>query len=158
MQILLVGIDRENLPIGASPADQLLFADDPPEALDFLSHIEIDAIVLDCSRISDRELEGSVRALKAKADCPIAALVRDERRGSKVLSAGAQDFLISDLVSEDLLHRVLRHTSALPTTSRSAEALNAEIERLDSSDNPFSSFFIHSPVGMAVTCTLRSPN
>ena len=150
MQILLVGLDRDNFPINASPADQLLFADELQEAFNILSHIDVDAVVLDCSRISDRELEASVRKLKAKADPPIVTLVRDERSGSKALAAGAQDFLISELVSDDLLHRVLRYTSALHTTSRSVAALTGEIERLKSSDNPFSSFFIHFPVGMAV--------
>ena len=46
MQILLVGKDRDKFPINASPEDQLLFADDLQEALNFLSHIDIDAIVL----------------------------------------------------------------------------------------------------------------
>ena len=150
MQILLVGLDREKFPINASPADELLFADDLQEALSFLSHIDINAVVLDCSRISDRKLEEGIRTLKAKADPPVVALVRDERSGSKALSAGAQDFLMSELVTDDLLHRVLRYSSALHTTSRSVAALTREVERLKGGENPFSSFFVHFPVGMAV--------
>jgi two-component system sensor histidine kinase/response regulator len=150
VQILFVGVDRNTLPVEAGRDDQLLFADDLQEALNFLSHIELDVVVLDCTRYSDRELEGSIGILNKKADHPIVALVRDGKCGSRALSAGAQDFLVSELISEYLLQRVLRYASALHTTSRSVAQLTREIERLKSSDNPFSSFFIHSPVGMAV--------
>jgi two-component system sensor histidine kinase/response regulator len=150
VQILLVGFDRDNLPINAGPADQLLFADDIQEALNFLSHIDIDAVVLDCSRSSEQELDRGVRVLRSKADTPIVTLVRDERSGSKALAAGARDFLLSERVSDDLLHRVLRYAAALHTTSRSVAELTGEIERLKRGDNPFSSYFMHFPVGMAV--------
>ncbi len=150
MQILFVGVDRNTLPAEAGWADQQLFADDLREALNFLSHIELDVVVVDCTRRPDRELEGSIGILRKKTDQPIVALVKDGKSGSRALSAGAQDFLVTELISEDLLQRVLRYASALYTTSRSVADLTREIEQLKSNDNPFSSFFIHSPVGMAV--------
>jgi len=150
VQILLVGVDRNTSLFEAGRADQLLFTDDLQEAVNFLSHIDIDVVVLDCSRASGKELEDRIRILKKKSDQPIVVLVADGESGSKALSAGAQDFLISTLVSGDLLHRVVRYASQLHATSRSVEVLTKEIERLKSSDNPFSSFFIHSPVGMVV--------
>jgi two-component system sensor histidine kinase/response regulator len=150
VQILLIGVDRDNSPIKASPAEQLLFADDLKEAVDFLSHVDIDAVILDGYRVSDQELEAGVRMLKARADPPIVVLVRDEQSGAKALEAGAGDFLLSERVSADLLRRVLRYASALHTTSRSVAALTGEIKRLKSSNNPFSSFFTQFPVGMAV--------
>ena len=150
MQILLVGVDRKTSPIESGRSDQLFFADDLREAVDFLSHIELDAVVLECNRYSDKELQDSIVFLKKKADHPIIALVRDEKSGSEALSAGAQDFLISNLISRDLLHRVVRYASQLYATTRSVAALTREIKQLRSSDSPFSSFFIHSPVGMVV--------
>jgi len=150
VQILLVGVDRNNSPIEAGRADHLLFADDHREAINFLSHVDIDVIVLDSSRCSDKELEDGIRTLKKKAAQPIVVLVRDGESGSKALAAGAQDFLVSALVSEDLLSRVVRYAYQLHATTRSLAALTGEIERLKSNDDPFSSFFVQSPVGMVV--------
>jgi two-component system sensor histidine kinase/response regulator len=150
VQILLVGVDRTTRLTEADWADHLLFAEDVQEALDFISHVDIDVLVLDCSRASDHELEERVRTLKQKAAQPIVALVPDGTRGTKALAAGAQDFLTYSMISADLLQRSVRYASALYKTSRSVALLGEEVERLKSSDNPFSSIFEHSPVGMAV--------
>ncbi len=150
MQILLVGVDRDNSPIEADRADHLLFADDQREAANILSHIETDVIVLDCSRSPDKKLEEEIRSLKKKAVQPIVVLVRDGESGSKALEAGAQDFLIYSLINEDLFSRVIRYACQLHATTRSLADLTGEIERLKGNDNPFSSFFVQSPVGMVV--------
>jgi len=150
VQVLLVGVDSNNSPVEAGAEDQLLFADDIEEAVSFLSHVEIDVIVMDCSRVSGKELQDRIRILKKKAVQPIVVLVRDGESGSEALSAGAQDFLVSEPTSRDLLRRVIRYACQLSATSRSMAALKEEIERLKSSDNPFSSFFIHFPVGMVL--------
>ena len=123
MQILLVGVDRSSSLIEAGWADQLLFADDVKEAADFLSHIDLDVVVLDCNRFSGKELKDNIEFLRKIADRPIVVLVRDGKSGSEALSAGAQDFLISNLISEDLLQRVVRYASQLYTTTRSVATL-----------------------------------
>ncbi|UCF96291.1 MAG: response regulator [Spirochaetaceae bacterium] len=160
MQILLVGIDRDTAQIQAGEADQFLFAENVQEAVNLLLHIDVDVVVLDCSRRPDGELEHRVRRLKAKTDQPIVALVGDAAGGSRALSAGAQDFLIPELISGDLLQRVARYAFQLHSTSRSLAILSQEIERLKSGENPFFSFFMHSPVGMLLMdlegCCIRS--
>jgi len=150
VQILFVGVDRKAAPVEAGWSEELLFADDLQEALDFLLHIELGAVVLECNRYSDKQLQDSIEFLKNEADCPIIALVRDETNGSKALAAGAQDFLISELISRDLLRRAVRYASQLYATRRSVATLTREITQLKSSDSPFGAFFIHSPVGMVV--------
>jgi PAS domain S-box-containing protein len=150
VQILLVGVDRKASPVEAGWADQLLFAEDLQEAVNFASHIELDAVVLECNRHTDKELRNSIGLLKNKTDRPIIALVRDETSGLAALSAGAQDFLISNLINRDLLLRAVRYASQLYATNRSVAALTREIKQMKSSDSPFGAFFIHSPVGMVV--------
>ena len=104
MQILLVGVDRNTFPIESGGAGQPLYADDLQEALDFLSHIETDIVILDCSRGSDQELEANVRTLKEKVDRPLVALVRDESGGSnhehkKRLFFGSREFHLTVISS-----------------------------------------------------------
>jgi len=50
VQILFVGLDRKASLVEAGWSEELLFADDLQEALDFLLHIELGAVVLECNR------------------------------------------------------------------------------------------------------------
>ncbi|MBN2551718.1 MAG: response regulator [Spirochaetales bacterium] len=150
MQILLVGVERNSFAIREEGADQLLFAEDIQEANNFLVHVDVDVILLDCGRVAGHELEEKVRELRKKTDQPIVVLVDSGESGSRALSAGAQDFLISESLSEDLLRRVLRYTHQLHATSRSLEDLMREVGQLKDDENPFASFFNHCPVGMVL--------
>jgi two-component system sensor histidine kinase/response regulator len=149
VQVLLIGADGNTVPIkGGEP--QFLFADDIEEALGFLSHIDIDVLILDCGQAAGEELADKIRELTQAVDLPLLALVHDAREGSEALAAGAQDFLIKELISEDMLARAVRYSSQLYQTRKSLHTLSQEIERLKTVENPFHSFFIHSPVGMAL--------
>jgi PAS domain S-box-containing protein len=143
-------VDRNTLPADSKRAERFLFADGVPEALDCLSHIDIDAVVLDCSRLRGDELARRIQALKQQADPPVVVLVPDRETGAGALSAGAQDFLLSSEISGEVLLRVAEYAARLHGASRSLAALTKEVQRLKSNDHPLSSFFIHSPVGMVV--------
>ncbi len=150
MQVLFVGVDQNDIQLKEDHTLQPLFAEDIEEAIRFLFHIDIDAVVLDLSSTSEPATEAAVRSLRHKTDLPVVALVVDAEQGSRALTAGVQDFILKDLVREDLLTRVLRYSVQLQQTAKAVTALSGEVERLKDYDNPFRSFFIRSPVGMVV--------
>jgi len=150
VQVLLVGVDRAIFKIEEDEGCQLLFTEDIEEALRFVLHIDIDGVVLDCSGAPERDVRDKIRKLKQNADLPIVALVDDPTSGSKAISAGAQDFLIKELLRDDLLKRVVRYSGQLHKTTKAVAALSGQIERYKNYTNPFHSFFVHSPVGMVL--------
>ncbi len=150
MQVLLVGVDKAIFKIEEDEGCQLLFAEDIEEALRFVLHIDIDVAVLDCSGASERDLRDRMYKLKQSADLPIVALVDDPAGGSKAIAAGAQDFLIKELLRDDLLERVVRYSAQLHKTTKAVAALSRQLERYKNYTNPFHSFFVHSPVGMVL--------
>jgi PAS domain S-box-containing protein len=150
VQVLLVGVDRAEFKIEEDEGCKLLFAEDTEEALRFILHIDIDAVVLDCSGAPDRELGDRIYELKQNTDLPLVALVNDSTGGSKAISAGAQDFLIKELLHDDLLKRVVRYSGQLHKTSEAVAALSRQIDRFKNYTDPFHSFFVHAPVGMVL--------
>ena len=150
MQVLLVGVDRAIFKIEEQEGCQLLFAEDVEEALRFVVHNDIDVVVLDCSGASERDLRDRIHKLKQNADLPLVAVVDDPAGGSKAISAGAQDFLIKELLRDDLLKRVVRYSGQLHKTTKAVAALSGQIERYKNYSSLFHSFFVHSPVGMVL--------
>lgn len=150
MQVLLLGVDRAVFKIEEDEGCQLLFAEDIEEALRLLLHNDIDVVVLDCSGVSERDLRDRIHMLKQNTDLPLVALVDDPTGGSKAISAGVQDFLIKELLHDDLLKRVVRYSGQLHKTNKAVAALSGQIERLKNHTNPFYSLFVHSPVGMVL--------
>jgi len=150
VQVLLVGVDRAAFKIDEDEGCQLLFAEDTEEALRIVLHTDIDVVVLDCSGASERELRDGVHKLKRNTDLPIVALVDDPAGGSKAVAAGFQDFLIKELLHEDLLKRVVRYSGQLHRTTKAVAALSEQIEGFKNHIDPFYSLFVHSPVGMVL--------
>jgi PAS domain S-box-containing protein len=147
---LWVGADRNTAAIEADDTVQLLYAEDAEEAINFLFHIDVDIVILDCTTASETELRKWIHTFRGKTHVPVLALVRDSAEGFRALSAGAQDFLIKELLSEELVKRVASHSSSLYQTGKSPDAPDEEVERLKSIEDPFHSFFVHFPVGMAL--------
>jgi PAS domain S-box-containing protein len=145
-----MGVDRAIFKIEEDEGCKLLFAEDTEEALRFILHIDIDVVVLDCSGASQRDLRNRIHKLKQNADLPLVALVDDSTGGSKAIAAGAQDFLIIELLHDDLLKRVVRYSGQLHKTTKAVATLSGQIERYKNHTTPFHSFFIHSPVGMVL--------
>ncbi len=150
VQILLVGIDRNTFKLDQDENTEYLYAEDVAEAIQFLYHVEVDAIVVDLCSLSHDQARDSISSLKNRVDYPIIALVGDSETGSNLVSIGVEDFLLSKLLSEDLLRRSIRYATQLYKSSKTAAKLSAEVKRQRNYYSPFHSLFSHSPVGMVV--------
>ena len=104
---------RINKGIGPGPAIELVHMSRVADALDHLTKDYFDAVVLDLSVPDSQGIE-SIKRINQCANVPIIALTKseDDAFAIEVLKAGAEDYLVKDRITLQVLYRVIRYAIA----------------------------------------------